>query len=83
MCIRHAGQVLTSDRLVAGASRIEVVTSDGTVQTAGVIGRDPVSDLALLSIDGALDAADLAAPDHSASASRCTPSAPTHRDRHG
>ena len=60
VCIRHAGQVLTSDRLVAGASRIEIVTSDGKVQTAGVIGRDPVSDLALLSIDGALDAADLA-----------------------
>ena len=60
VCIRHAGQVLTSDRLVAGASRIEIVTSDGKVQTAGVIGRDPVSDLALLSTDGALEAADLA-----------------------
>jgi S1-C subfamily serine protease len=60
VCIRHAGQVLTSDRLVAGASRVEIVTSDGKVQTAGVIGRDPVSDLALLSIDGSLEAADLA-----------------------
>ncbi|MDQ1534220.1 MAG: hypothetical protein QOF28_1981, partial [Actinomycetota bacterium] len=60
VCIRHAGQVLTSDRLVAGARHVEIVTSDGKVQTAGVIGRDPVSDLALLSIDGALEAADLA-----------------------
>ena len=60
VCIRHAGQVLTSDRLVAGASRIEIVTSDGSAHTARVIGRDSVSDLALLSLDGALEAADLA-----------------------
>ncbi len=62
VCIRHAGQVLTSNRLVANASHIEVVTSDGTVRTAHVIGRDPASDLALLTVDGELAAADLAAP---------------------
>jgi putative serine protease PepD len=63
VCIRHAGQVLTSARLVAGATRLELVTSDGTVRIAHVIGTDRASDLALLSINGALEAADLAAPD--------------------
>jgi S1-C subfamily serine protease len=60
VCIRHAGQVLTSARLVAGSGRIDIVKSDGTVQAATVIGRDPVSDLALLATDGDLEAADLA-----------------------
>jgi putative serine protease PepD len=62
VCIRHAGQVLTSARLIAGATRIEVVTSDGTVRIAHVMGTDPASDLALLSVNGDLEAADLAAP---------------------
>ena len=62
VCVRHAGQVLTSYRLVAGSSRVDVVTADSSVRRARVIGRDPASDLALLAIDGALDAADLAAP---------------------
>jgi S1-C subfamily serine protease len=62
VCVRHAGQVLTSARLVAGARRIEVVMADGTVRAARVLGRDPASDLALLATDGNLDAADLAAP---------------------
>ncbi|HEY5011498.1 MAG TPA: trypsin-like peptidase domain-containing protein [Acidimicrobiia bacterium] len=62
VCIRHTGQVLTSNRLVADARRIEVVASDGTVRPAHLLGRDPASDLALLTIDGSLEAADLAAP---------------------
>jgi putative serine protease PepD len=62
VCIRHAGQVLTSARLVAGATQIELVQSDGTVGVAHVIGSDPASDLALLATDGDLEAADLAAP---------------------
>jgi putative serine protease PepD len=62
VCIRHAGQVLTSARLVAGATRIELVTSDGTVRIAHVMGTDPASDLALLSANGDLEAADLASP---------------------
>jgi putative serine protease PepD len=60
VCIRHAGQVLTSDRLVAGSKRIDVVTADGKVQTAKVIGHDAASDLALLAISGGVEAADLA-----------------------
>jgi S1-C subfamily serine protease len=62
VCIRHAGQVLTSARLIEGATRIELVQSDGTVRTAHVMGTDAASDLALLSTDGDLEAADLAAP---------------------
>lgn len=61
VCIRHAGQVLTSDRLVADATRIDIVTADGKVQSAKVIGHDTASDLALLAIAGDLEAADLAA----------------------
>jgi S1-C subfamily serine protease len=62
VCIRHAGQVLTSARLIDGATRIELVQSDGTVRIAHVMGTDPASDLALLSTDGDLAAADLATP---------------------
>jgi putative serine protease PepD len=62
VCIRHAGQVLTSARLIAGATRIELVTSDGSVRLAHVMGTDPASDLALLSANSDLEAADLAAP---------------------
>jgi putative serine protease PepD len=62
VCIRQAGQVLTSNRLIADATSIEVVTSTGTVRTAKVMGRDPASDLALLEVPGDLDAADLASP---------------------
>jgi len=62
VCIRNAGEVLTSARLVLGATQIELVQSDGTVRVARVIGADPASDLALLSTDGDLEAADLAAP---------------------
>jgi S1-C subfamily serine protease len=62
VCIRHAGQVLTNYRLVAGARSVSVVAADGSVKNAKVVGQDPASDLALLAINGALDAADLAAP---------------------
>lgn len=61
VCIRNAGQVLTSDRLLTGYRRIDIVTADGKVHTARMIGRDPESDLALVAIDGDLEAADLAA----------------------
>jgi putative serine protease PepD len=62
VCIRRVGQVLTSYRLIAGSTHLEVVTSDGTVRPASIIGRDPASDLALLEVKDGLEAADLAAP---------------------
>ena len=59
VCVRHAGQILTSERLVTGALRVDVVTADGVEHPARVIGRDVDSDLALVSIDNGLQAADL------------------------
>jgi S1-C subfamily serine protease len=60
VCVRHAGDVLTSDRLVRGARRVTVTTSDGQTQTATVRGHDPTTDLALLRVTGGLDAAPVA-----------------------
>jgi S1-C subfamily serine protease len=60
VCIRHVGQVLTSYRLIAGSSHVEVVTRDGTVRPASIVGTDPASDLALLEVRDGLEAADLA-----------------------
>ena len=86
VCIRHAGQVLTSDRLVAGASRIEIVTSDGRRYRRARRHRPRPGERSRPArrSTATLEAADLAAAGITpVSASRCTPSAPTRRDRHG
>ncbi len=44
--------LLTSAHVVAGAQSAEVAFSDGTVRQARVVGRDPLSDLAVLQADG-------------------------------
>jgi putative serine protease PepD len=53
VCVRHAGEVLTSARLVGNAKTADIRTSDGERHVARVIGRDRISDLVLLSIDSA------------------------------
>ena len=50
VCIRKADEILTSDRLVGDATKIEVTTADGVVQPARVIGRDSTTDLVLLGV---------------------------------
>lgn len=60
VCVRHEGDILTSSHLIGDATRIAVTTSDGTTHSAKVTGRDPTTDLALLSIDGGVAAAQLA-----------------------
>ncbi len=45
------GHVVTNATALAGASLIQVVTGDGAVHEADVVGSDPLSDLALLRID--------------------------------
>ena len=50
VCIRKADEILTSDRLVGDATRIEVTTTDGVVRPARVIGRDSTTDLVLLGV---------------------------------
>jgi putative serine protease PepD len=51
VCVHQPGEILTSNRLVGNAVKIDVTTSDGVVHSARVIGRDATTDLALLSIE--------------------------------
>lgn len=44
--------IVTNNHVVAGSDKIEVILSDGTKLTAHLVGTDPVTDLAVLSIDG-------------------------------
>src|SRR6478672_10894150 len=46
------GFLLTSAHVVEGADRAEAAFADGTTVTADVVGRDPLSDLAVLRARG-------------------------------
>jgi S1-C subfamily serine protease len=48
VCVRGSGEILTSERLIGRAEKIDVTTSDGQVHTARVVGRDRTTDLLLL-----------------------------------
>ncbi len=50
VCV-NAGQVVTSAHALDGATSISVVTADGRTFPAVAAGSDPVSDLALLTVD--------------------------------
>ena len=45
---RKTGEILTSDRLVGDATKVDVTTADGVVHHARVVGRDSTTDLVLL-----------------------------------
>ncbi|GAA2752131.1 S1C family serine protease [Amnibacterium kyonggiense] len=49
--ISDAGHLLTSAHVVEGAERVELAFADGSEARARVIGRDPLSDLAVLRAD--------------------------------
>jgi len=49
--IRRSGEILTSDRLIGAAKKIDVTTADGVVHAARVEGRDSTTDLVLLDVD--------------------------------
>jgi S1-C subfamily serine protease len=51
--IRRSGEILTSDRLIGQAKKIDVTTADGVVRPARVEGRDSTTDLVLLDVDSA------------------------------
>jgi S1-C subfamily serine protease len=59
VCVRHGTEVLTTARLVGDATDIHVITSDGEVHAARVAGHDRTTDLALLSLDASIPAAQL------------------------
>lgn len=52
VCFRHGSQVLTTTRVVGDATSVKVLTADGTERNATVAGRDPVTDLVLLELQG-------------------------------
>ncbi len=50
------GYILTNNHVVDGATKVQVVTTDGTTyEDAKVIGSDPLNDVAYLKIDGVSD----------------------------
>ena len=49
------GYIITNDHVVSGATRIKVSVPGGEEYTAKVIGTDPVSDIAVIKIDGKKD----------------------------
>ncbi|HEY3910419.1 MAG TPA: DegQ family serine endoprotease [Stellaceae bacterium] len=49
--IDPSGLIVTNNHVIADAEQITVILSDNTMLHARVIGRDPVSDLALLKVD--------------------------------
>lgn len=51
VCVQ-AGQIVTSAHALDGASAVAVVTSDGRTLPAGVVATDPITDLAVLTVDG-------------------------------
>jgi putative serine protease PepD len=58
--VRHDGDILTSARLLGDAKSVSIVTADGTTQRARVVGRDTTTDLAVLTANAELPAAQLA-----------------------
>ncbi len=51
--IDPSGLIVTNNHVIANAEQITVTLSDNTTLQARVVGRDPVSDLALLKVDAA------------------------------
>lgn len=51
MIIDQKGNILTNNHVVAGATEISVLLSDGTSYPAKVVGTDPKTDLAVIHID--------------------------------
>ena len=50
--IDEAGHVVTNEHVVRGGDAFQVILSDGTVRPAELVGADPLSDLAVVRIEG-------------------------------
>jgi Do/DeqQ family serine protease len=49
--IDHQGHILTNDHVVRDAVQIDVHLADGTTRPARLVGRDPLSDIAVLEVE--------------------------------
>src|SRR5215211_6440620 len=54
--ITDQGYILTNNHVVEGTKEVNIVLSDGTQQTAAIVGTDPYSDIAVLKTDGKVPA---------------------------
>lgn len=54
--ISNQGYILTNNHVVEGTKEVNIVLSDGTQQTASIVGTDPYSDIAVLKTDGKVPA---------------------------
>jgi 2-alkenal reductase len=52
--IDDEGHIVTNEHVVNGGERFEVILSDGNVKDAELVGSDPISDLAVVKVDGDL-----------------------------
>ncbi|MBC6441633.1 MAG: trypsin-like peptidase domain-containing protein [Rhodobacteraceae bacterium] len=50
--ISRDGMVVTNNHVIAGATDVRVTLADGTEHIATVVGRDPLTDIAVLDIEG-------------------------------
>lgn len=48
---RSEGYIITNNHVVAGAEDMEIVFADGTREEATLVGRDPLSDIAVVEVD--------------------------------
>ncbi len=54
--ISDQGYIVTNNHVVEGTKEVNIVLSDGTQQTATIVGTDPYSDIAVLKTDGKVPA---------------------------
>lgn len=54
--IDDQGHIVTNQHVVSGSDRLEVIFSDGEKRAADLVGTDPLSDLAVVRVDGDLPA---------------------------
>lgn len=49
---KEKAYIITNTHVIAGASSLEIVTSDGSSHKAGVVGQDAINDIAVLEVEG-------------------------------
>lgn len=54
--VSDAGYILTNNHVVEGTKEVNIILSDGTQQTATIVGADQYSDIAVLKTDGKVPA---------------------------